>query len=245
MVTLRPHLPLHLRASGIPPERTEIAAGWWHELSWIAAAAVVGFTVTAVTSWWLELSRAWLVAVYAPSVFALFAAYVYLNGVDIRTIVLRHLGRGVAVGLIVAALLVATIQRQDASPRPESWRLIFDIAWLGVVYGVADALLLNVLPVLATWRVARRRGWTRTTSSKIGVGALALVASLIVTVAYDAGYAEFQGVDMREPAIGNTINTLAYVLANNPIASLISHVAMHIAAVCHGASTTVQLPPHY
>jgi hypothetical protein len=245
MVTLRPHLPLHFRASPIQPARTETAEGWWHELSWIAAAAVVGFTVTAITSWWLDLSRAWLVAIYAPSVFTLFAAYVHVNNVDLRTTFLQRWRWGVAIGLVVAALLLLTIQRQDASPRPEGWQLIFDIAWLGVVYGVADALLMNVLPVLVTWRVARRRGWTRTTWSKIGAGALALVASLIVTVAYHAGYAEFQGVEMRDPAIGNTINTLAYILANNPIASLVSHVAMHIAAVFHGAGTTVQLPPHY
>jgi hypothetical protein len=68
---------------------------------------------------------------------------------------------------------------------------------------------------------------------------------MVVTVAYHAGFAEFQGADMNQPVIGNTINTLAYVLANNPIASLISHITMHTAAVFHGAETTVQLPPHY
>ena len=68
---------------------------------------------------------------------------------------------------------------------------------------------------------------------------------MVVTVAYHAGFTEYHGTDLNQPMIGNAINTLAYVLANNPIASLISHITMHIAAVFHGAETTVQLPPHY
>jgi hypothetical protein len=211
----------------------------------VPIAGAVGFAVTAVASWWLELSRGWLVAVYAPVVFALFAAYVRANGIDLRAVVLYRWRWGVGVGVVFGALLLLTVQRQDASPRPEGWRLIVDIAWLGVVYGAADALLMNILPAMATWRVLSGRGWTQRLWGKVGVGVLALLAGLLVTVAVHAGYAEYQGADMRQPMIGNTLNTLAYVLANNPVAALISHVTMHVGAVFHGAETTAQLPPHY
>jgi hypothetical protein len=245
MVTVRSHPMLHPRAAPIETSWTEMTAGWWHELVWIPIAGAVGFFVTAVTSWWLELSRDWLVAVYAPVVFALFATYVRFNHIDVRSAILRHWRWGVSIGIVFGAVLIQTIQRQEASPRPEGWSLVLDVAWLGVVYGAADALLMNVLPVMAAWRVFSQRGWTQRLRGKIGVGALALAASLVVTVAYHSGYTEYQGFDMREPTIGNTINTLAYLLANNPIAALISHITMHIAAVFHGAETTVQLPPHY
>jgi hypothetical protein len=39
--------------------------------------------------------------------------------------------------------------------------------------------------------------------------------------------------------------SLAYIVTGNPIAAVISHVAMHIAAVLHGVETVMQLPPHY
>jgi hypothetical protein len=223
----------------------DAGAAWWRELLWIPAAGVAGLAVTATTSWWLELSRSWMVVVYAPVVFALSAAYVRTNRVDVRSTILRRWRWGVAIGAIFGAVLLLTIQRQEASARPEGWQLVFDIAWLGVVYGAADALLMNIVPAMAAWRVFSRRGWTRTLRGKLGIGALALVASVLVTAAVHAGYAEYQGADMRQPVIGNTINTLAYVLANNPIAALISHITMHIGAVFHGAETTVQLPPHY
>jgi hypothetical protein len=245
MATLLHHLPLHPRSTLVGRSRTETAAGWWHELIWVPVAGVLGFAITAVTTWGLELSRSWMVAIYAPAAFALAAAYIVVNKIDLRATLLRHWRLGLGIGAVLGGLLVLTVQRQDASPRPEGWQLAWDVAWLGVVYGAADAILMNILPVMATWRVFSRRGWTESMRGKIGVGALAVVASIIVTVAVHAGYTEYQSAEMRQPMIGNTINTLAFVLSNNPFSSLISHVTMHIAAVFHGAETTVQLPPHY
>jgi hypothetical protein len=223
----------------------ETTEGWWHELVWVPAAGAIGFAVTAVCTWGLELSRSWMVAIYAPVTFALAAAYVITNHVDLRQTLLRHWRLGLGIGVVLGSVLVLTVQRQDASPRPEGWQLLFDVAWLGIVYGATDAILMNILPAMATWRVGGRRGWTQSLWGKIGVGALALGASLLVTVVVHAGYTEYQSAEMRQPMIGNTLNTFAFVLSNNPISSLISHITMHIAAVFHGAETTVQLPPHY
>jgi hypothetical protein len=39
--------------------------------------------------------------------------------------------------------------------------------------------------------------------------------------------------------------TLAFLLSGNPLGALISHPAMHVAAVLRGPETTIQLPPHY
>jgi hypothetical protein len=74
---------------------------------------------------------------------------------------------------------------------------------------------------------------------------LSLIASLGVTAAYHLGFVEFRGPNLVQPLIGNGIVTLSYLLAGNPLAPVISHVAMHVAAVLHGMATTVQLPPHY
>jgi hypothetical protein len=45
--------------------------------------------------------------------------------------------------------------------------------------------------------------------------------------------------------LGNGVISLAYLLTTNPLAALLSHVAMHVTAVLHGLNSAVQLPPHY
>jgi hypothetical protein len=123
--------------------------------------------------------------------------------------------------------------------------LLFDIVWSGVIYGLTDALLLSVLPVLATWQAFNLLEWTATWPGKILVGVLAVIASLGVTIAYHAGYPEYRGKGLLGPAIGNTAMTLGYLVTNNPLAAVLSHIAMHIAGVLHGPASVVQLPPHY
>jgi hypothetical protein len=226
------------------PLRVDVSA-WWHELVWVGVAAVVGFATTAVLVGWLEMSRSWLVLVYAVVVVPLFAAYVRWNRVDLRGFVARHWRWGIVAGVIAGALLVAAVQREDGGTRAEGVRLAWDILWLGGVYGFVDALLLNVLPVMATWRAFSRRGRTEGWLGKVGVGTLAVLASLVVTAAYHLGYPEFQGADVRDPLVGNTIITLSTVVSGSPIGSVVSHIAMHVAAVYHGAEGTTQLPPHY
>lgn len=56
---------------------------------------------------------------------------------------------------------------------------------------------------------------------------------------------ECRGPALMAPLIGNAIITLSYLATGNPIATVLSHVVMHCAAVVHGMATIVQLPPHY
>ena len=233
-----------------PLESTErtaenIGAAWWRELLWVAAAAVVGFASTAVLAGWLELPRPWLVLIYTAVTVPLFIAYVRRSRIDLGAFLLCHWRWGILGAVVAGVILVMGVQNQDGSPRPDGVRLAWDVFWLGVVYGLVDALLLSVLPVLATWRAFSRRGWTDGWGGKVRGGWLAVAASLLVTAAYHLGYPEFQGSEVTDPLAGNAIVSLAYVLTNNPITAIGSHIAMHIAAVLHGAEGTVQLPPHY
>ena len=76
-------------------------------------------------------------------------------------------------------------------------------------------------------------------------GLVALVASAYVTAAYHLGYPEFRSKRVLLPVAGNTIITFGMLVTGNPLAAIVSHAIMHIAAVIHGAEATVQLPPHY
>jgi len=120
-----------------------------------------------------------------------------------------------------------------------------DLLWSGVAYGSMDALLLTVLAILATWQAFTLLNWTSNLLGKILVGAIALLASVLVTTAYHFGYPEYRSAGMIGPVIGNTSMTLGYLLTNNPLAAIFSHIAMHVAAVLHGPASVIQLPPHY
>jgi len=74
---------------------------------------------------------------------------------------------------------------------------------------------------------------------------IAMLASFLVTISYHFGYLEYHGAGMVGPVIGNTTMTLGYLLTNNPLAAILSHISMHIAGVLHGPASVMQLPPHY
>jgi hypothetical protein len=153
---------------------------------------------------------------------------------------------GVVGAVLFGVFTVRNILSQPASARAKGLSLVFELLWVGVVYGLVDALLLSVLPVLATWQGFSALRWTSSLSGKIFVGAIAILASQFVTILYHLGYPECRTVEgVAGPTIGNGAMTLGYVLANNPIAAIFSHIAMHIAGVLHGPATVMQLPPHY
>jgi hypothetical protein len=117
--------------------------------------------------------------------------------------------------------------------------------WLGLIYGAVDALLLSVLPVYATWRAMSLLGWTQHWYGKVAVGALALVASMLVIESYHLGYPEFRGPQVLLVVVGVGVQSLGYLLSRSPLAPVVSHVAMHVAAVLYSIATVSQLPPHY
>ena len=243
MSTRGMHPVLHLPVSRPAIGRAD--AAWWTELLWVGCAAVAGFASSAILTGWLEVSRGWLVLVYGTVTAVVAFGYVRWSGIDLRSLVLRRWPLGLFAAVVVGAFLVMAVDREDASTRPDGARLLWDLFWFGGVYGLVDAVLLSVIPVLATWRAFAHKGWTQNLTGKIEVGALAVLASVLVTAAYHLGYPEFRGTDLKDPVFGNGVMSIGYVLTNNPITAIGSHIAMHVAAVLQGAETTVQLPPHY
>ena len=126
---------------------------------------------------------------------------------------------------------------------PSGVHLVWALSWLGMIYGIVDGLLLNVMPV---WIVYS--GQAQDIDSprlRLRRVLMALGASLLVTAAYHLGYQEFRGPAVIQPLIGNALLTLGFLLSGSPGTAIVGHVIMHAAAVVHGMETTVQLPPHY
>jgi len=172
-------------------------------------------------------------------------AYTRRSGLDIGTHLRRRWSRGLVGALIFDCVMVWGVVQQPASPSPRGLELVFALLWLGGLYGVLDAMLLTVIPVLAIWQMCAAGGMHNHWCGRLMRAIVALIASLFVTAAYHWGYVEFRGPAILNPIIGNAIITLGYLVTSHLSTPVVAHVAMHVAAVFHGMETTVQLPPHY
>jgi hypothetical protein len=231
--------------SALSPASARASTSWWGHLLWVLAAAVLGFVVAIVFAGQLHLTRSLYLVVYVVSVSAFLYGYIRWSGINVGSLFRHHWQWGLIAAVLAGAFVVANVWSQPASPMPQGLELVFDLLWLGVVYGTVDALLLSVFPVLATWQALSMLGWTKHWYGKVVVGILALAASMLVTTTYHLGYPEIQGPQVVYPLIGNSVMSLAYLLTMNPLSAVLSHIAMHVAAVLHGINTTLQLPPHY
>jgi hypothetical protein len=223
-----------------------VQRAWWGYLLWIPAAALLGFAIAEIFAGLLHLPRSVYLIPYVALVSLTFYAFLRWSGLSLMELFRHNWVWGVVGAVLVGAFVVRNVFSQPTSARAEGLPLAFDLLWSGVVYGLIDALLLSVLPVLATWQAFSILGWTTNWPGKIAVGAIAFVASLFVAICYHLGYPEYrmQG-GIVGPTIGNGVMTLGYLLTNNPIAAIFSHIAMHVAGVLRGPASVMQLPPHY
>jgi hypothetical protein len=214
-------------------------------LTWIILASILGFSVAAIFAGWLRLQRNVYLMFYIPIVVVLFIFFVRLNDLNFREIIMHNWYWGLAGAALAGAFVIKNVFSQPSSPRNTGIEFFSDILWPGLAYGLIDALLLSVLPILAVKAAFTGSVWIDNPVGRIGLGALALMGSFFVTTAYHWGYPEFRGKKVIWPNIGNGVLTLAYLLTMNPLAAILPHMAMHVAAMIHGRETTGQVPPHY
>ena len=154
------------------------------------------------------------------------------------------------VGAVVAGPLLIMLLAQGArrsqsrvlasTPRPAGLRLVGALLWEDLVYGIAEGLLLSVLPVLVTWQTLSALGWTQSWMGVVFAGVVAIVASLLVIVVHHLGYREFRGPQIAGALMICGILSLAYLLTVNPLAAAFGHSIAHSGAVLRG----IELPPH-
>jgi hypothetical protein len=212
---------------------------------WILAASLTGFAIAATFAGWLRLKRNLYLLFYIPLVSVFFLLFLISNKFNVKELLIHNWYWGLAGAVIAGGFVIKNVLSQPSSQRQKGIGLLSDILWPGFAYGMIDALLLSVLPVLAVRMALTDSLDSGTLSGKLAFIFAGLFASFFATTAYHLGYPEFRGRKVLWPNVGNGVLSLAYLLTMNPLAAILPHIAMHIAAMVHGRETTGQVPPHY
>ena len=221
-----------------------VSAG--HHLAWLAGGLLLAFVVPFLFADLLGLPRDLYYGIYAATTVGFFLLWVRLTGQSLGAMLRRRWVLAVVLGLtLAAAMAMLVIRTEPASSGPTGVRLVWDVAWRGLMYGAVDGLFLSSFPILAVFAAAKgSRLWSRA-SGKVVIGIAALIASLLMTAVYHLGYSDFRSAKLARPVVGDVIWSVPTLVTLNPIGAPLAHAGMHIAAVLHSPQTDTFLPPHY
>jgi D-alanyl-D-alanine carboxypeptidase len=193
----------------------------------------------------LEINRDVFYGLYAVAVFGLIGLWAHSTGYDLRAALRRRWPLAVGLGVVCAGVLALMVVRtDDATAGPDGVELVAAVLWRGVLYGVSDALLLSVFPILVVFAAMSHSKLNERVVGKLVIGAVALVASLAMTAVYHAGYSDFRSGKIARPLAGDFVWSVPTLVTLNPIGSPIAHAGLHMSAVLHSYDTDTFLPPH-
>jgi hypothetical protein len=209
------------------------------------AGLAVGFAVPFLFADLLRLPRDLYYGIYAVVVVGFFLLWTRATGQRLDLMVRRRWRLAVALGVGLALVLgVVVVLTEPASTGPRGVALVGAVLWRGVIYGAVDGLLLSVFPILAVFAATEGSRLRRHRLGTMGVGALALLTSLLMTAVYHLGYGEFRSAKLVKPVAGDIGWSVPTLVTLNPIGAPVAHAGMHVAAVMHAYDTETFLPPH-
>jgi hypothetical protein len=209
------------------------------------AGLALGFLVPFVFADTLDTPRDLYYGIYAVAVVGFFTLWARASEEHVGELIRRRWPVAVALGLVCAAVLVVIVLRtDDATSRPDGLALVGAITWRGIVYGLADGLLLSAFPILAVFSAFKGTRLPGRVVGKVVIGLAAVVASLAMTATYHLGYSDFRSEKVKSPLKGDIIWSAPTLLTLNPIGAPIAHVGVHVSAVVHSSETDLFLPPH-
>jgi hypothetical protein len=214
-------------------------------VAWLAGGIVMSFLVPFVLADQLGLQRDLYYGIYIAAVAGLFVGWSHDTGQSLREMCARRWRWATGLGVIFAGLgAFIVLGAEDATPHPGGIEFVAAIGWRGVLYGVADGVLLSAFPVLVVFAALSDSELRRRGGGLVAVGALAMAASLFITATYHLGYGDFRSSKLRQPVTGDLVWSVPTLATLNPIGAPIAHAGMHIVAVTHSYDTDLFLPPH-
>jgi hypothetical protein len=222
---------------------TDPGLTWQEGLAAFGVIAVVAFLVTWVLTDLLKVRRTPYIALLFVVAVGLGAWYCAWSGTTASELFTSGAGWALVAGLVAAAVAFPLVRRLPAHPHATRGRLAGLMLWEGVVYGIAEAVLLSTLPVLAVWQMCDALGWTDGGWARIGSGTLAIAGSLFVILVHHLGYAEFRTRARRQALFGAMavcgVQAVAFLATGNALAPIVAHIVLHGELLVRGE----ELPP--
>jgi hypothetical protein len=243
-MTTHAHLPVHRRRSSATITRPGQHA-LRSQLRWLLSGLVLAFAIPFLFADLTHTPRDLYYAIYVVSVLTFVGVWVRQMQQPLRAFLGRRWRWAVPLGVVAGVVLMLTVLREPSTPHPHGLTFAGAILWRGIAYGAADGLLLSVFPILAVFGLfASRPLRERSKRAIVGIGALALVVSLLFTAVYHVGYPDFRGSKVRKPLAGDVIWSVPTLVTLSPLGAPIAHISLHVSAVVHSYQTDVFLPPH-
>jgi hypothetical protein len=219
----------------------QIAVSWTAAVVWLAVTAAVAFLVSWLATDVRETAHRPYIAVLTIVTLVVAGAYLTWSGLDTVDTIAHNAAWGVLGGVLVAVPVSAGIVRMPGHRVPvEAGRRTGTLGWEGAVYGIAEGILLSVLPALIVWNAADTAGWTDGWGGRLAAGAVALAASLLVIAVHHFGYWDYRNSHVLPVMLGCGLLTVAFLATGSVLAPVIGHIAMHVTGLWNG----IELPPH-
>jgi len=211
---------------------------------WLAAGLALFFLIPFLLTDLVAINRDLYYGVYIGAAFAFFAAWVGCANDAPRAVLTRNWRAGVGLGVVFVGAMAAIVLNEPATSRPDGLEFAIAIAWRGVLYGLADGLILSAFPILAVFAAFAGTRMLQHWRGKAAVGVLALAVSLLFTAVYHFGYSDFRGEKVRKPLTGDVVWSVPTLVTLSPLGAPITHAGLHVTAVVHSYETDLFLPPH-
>ncbi|HEX4930273.1 MAG TPA: serine hydrolase domain-containing protein, partial [Gaiellaceae bacterium] len=215
-----------------------------HQLRWLAAGLALAFAIPFGLTDLTSINRDLYYGVFIGCVFAFAAAWLARGVGSPLALLARNWRGGVALGLVFAAVMAAIVRNEPATAHPGGLDFVAAIAWRGVLYGLADGVILSAFPILAVFAAFTGGHALERWRGKVAVGSLALGVSLLFTAVYHLGYSDFRGEKLRKPLAGDVVWSVPTLATLSPLGAPIAHAGLHVSAVVHSYDTDTFLPPH-
>jgi hypothetical protein len=215
------------------------------QLPWMLGGLLGGFLVPFVLADQLETPTDLYYGIYGVLVIGFLASWARATGLRWREAVRRRMRLTILLAVGCSMVLTFIVIGQGATSRPAGAALIGAMLWRGVFYGAIDGLLLSSFPILVTFAAFKGSGLDRHgRRGKVAIGAVALVASLLMTAVYHVGYSDFRSGKVKSPLAGDVVWSVPTLVTLNPIGAPIAHIVLHTTAVMHAYHADLFLPPH-
>ena len=171
------------------------------------------------------------------------STYVRVEQVDVTQILRRRWRWSLAVGVVLAALLVFNVYNTRTRPRgPHGAYFVFELLWRGVGYGLVDTLLLTIFPSFVALRDPARSG--RRSEGEAAIhGADAprwCSSSPRPTTGATRSTARTGSAGPRRATSSSRSRRSR---PRTPSGRCVAHVSQHVAAVTHAYESRIFNPP--